>query len=490
MKKYVFLLIYYVSAFAMNAQQSGSNQYVGFNIGTGLGTMNFSPQKGEHGSGMGFNVGFSYTYFFTEQYGLRVGMGYTMSNATSLYDFTEITPGLSHADNPNVVYDLYTRFNGWKEHQTLGFFSIPIEFCWRMPVYDDWSFILGVGAIVDVNIHGKYSVNEGSFSTEGYFPVIGHLVANQPEHGFVTSDADFTSDIPSLAPCFSLIAETGVQMPLNDYLGLYVGLFGSYGLNNLAPENGNPLLCINPENATQLDYYGTLASNEISSLHALHLGIKIGINMYWDSYVKKPSTHTNYPPAPRMENPTPLPHNTGNDTEQPNADEQKMNELQEFKDKNNALQKEIAKLEENIATQLNDIRKPYETADLDYLYEHISLDEVNLHKELLGNTVPAINELLILFDCAEALKHPFNEKRNEECLRRLKNVRSCKTKDELSDWLSVQKEIGEEVQAWIKGDDNSFYSYVFFVKYIFGEYGVDFEKGYPYLLKQIRSAIK
>ena len=149
------LTILAVAGLALGVQAQQYSNYIGLNLGGGLNTMTFKPANGTQSLGLGFDGGLHYTHFFNEHIGLGFGVHYTYANAYALYNFSEVTSGLTHADNPNIHYNLTTRFNNWKERQTVGIVGIPVEFFYRAAMSEKWNFIGGLGVQFDLPVHGN-----------------------------------------------------------------------------------------------------------------------------------------------------------------------------------------------------------------------------------------------------------------------------------------------------------------------------------------------
>lgn len=272
-------------AFGAGAQQGGHSNYAGLTLGGGLNTMTFSPANGDQSVGLGFDAGLHYAHFFNEHFGLGLGVHYTLANAYATYDFDEVTTGLTHANNPLIHYNLTTSFNKWKERQTVGVLGIPVEAFYRTALNEKWTFIGGLGVQVDLPLHGKYSASDGNYTTTGVFPALGtYVVSDMPEHGFSTYDAAYDSKIDNLSSVVvSVIADAGVRMALNNNWGLYLGIYGGYGLTDmLGDKKDDILLVINTTDPSQIDYHGTYGSNEIDALHLLRVGVKVGIDFGWN----------------------------------------------------------------------------------------------------------------------------------------------------------------------------------------------------------------
>lgn len=254
--------------------------YMGLTVGGGLGMITGSTDNGTRSAGTNFDLGVHYTHFFS-----RIGIGFAFHlsrvGANCLYSFEEQTPNLTHADNPNAHYTLITRYSDWKEHQSITVIDIPIEVFFRAPMGSGRSFVAGLGVMVEMPKSGKYRAGGGSFTTSGVFPALGtYEVGDMPEHGFTTYEEIPESPIRDLKTGFSVLADLGVRMPLGNGGGLYIGLYGSYGLTNLIGDHeAAPLLTLNTRTSTLIDYNGTFATAGGSSMRLVKIGVKVGIDL-------------------------------------------------------------------------------------------------------------------------------------------------------------------------------------------------------------------
>ena len=285
MKRIIISLVAVAMALTASAQQNEYENYAGLTLGGGLNTMTFSPVDGTRGLGFGFDAGLHYAHFFSEHFGLGFGLHYTLATSYAHYNFSETTNGLTHANNPGVTYNLSTNFDKWIEGQNVGFLGIPVEALWRTALSEECTFIGGLGVQFDLPIHGNYGCAGGEYSTTGTFPALGNYeVANVPEHGFSTYNRTFGAKVDNLTLSVSVIADLGVRLALKDNWGLYLGIYGGYGLNNmLAEQKDAPLLEVNTEDPSQISYNGTFGSNQVNALHLLRAGVKVGIDLGWDS---------------------------------------------------------------------------------------------------------------------------------------------------------------------------------------------------------------
>ena len=274
--------IFSLSIFHCSLANAQHSNYLGLGLGGGLGSPLHSAVHGDAALGLGFGAGLHYAHFFGRHFGLGLGVNYNRLHGATTYDFTETTAGLTHASNPGVTYDLVTTYDGWRERQMLGFLSVPLELLWRWELGERSWLVAGLGAQLELPLHGRYTADEGTYATTGYFPAIGHTVENLPQHGFGSYNADTEADIEGLKPAVSLVADLGVRLPLGDRWGLYVGAYGTFGLTNMLDgASTDPLLVLDPADPSQALYNGTFASAEVDGVRLLRAGVKVAIDFGW-----------------------------------------------------------------------------------------------------------------------------------------------------------------------------------------------------------------
>lgn len=275
-------------AISASAQQSAHDNYVGVSFGGGLNTMLYKAANGQQSVGGGIDAGLFYGHFFNKTVGLGVGLNYTWANANALYNWSEVSTGLTHPDNPNTLYNLTTTYDNWKERQTMGVLSIPVEVLFRKPLNDRWAFIGGVGLSIDFPIHGSYAPMGGTYMTTGVFPKLGnYTVSNLPEHGFDTYTTTQGGKMNNLSKVGgSVIADLGFRVAFNDNWGMYMGAYFGYGFTNLVKEaKTDPMVIINAQQ--QIDYAGTFASNETAKANLLRCGVKVAFDFGWPKKVEE-----------------------------------------------------------------------------------------------------------------------------------------------------------------------------------------------------------
>lgn len=286
MKRFAILFAVTAMALSSTGQSYGRYNrpyaYMGVTIGGGLNTMLYSMDSGSQTPGFGMDLGVHYTHFFSA-IGVGVGLHYTAANAYAVYNFDEVTNGLTHADNPGAHYNLTTHYDNWKERQNMTVLGLPIEVFYRTHIGGGRHFICGLGVEFDLPMRGGYSGVDGSYTTSGVFPAIGtYPVSDMPEHGFGTFYEVPDTPIEDLKAGVSVLADIGLRMPLGSGGGWYIGIYGSYGLTSLLDDGeGGSLLTIDPHNSQRIVYGGTFSygAGGGGALNLLRVGVKVGVDL-------------------------------------------------------------------------------------------------------------------------------------------------------------------------------------------------------------------
>lgn len=287
MKRIFILFGVLVFAIGTQAQMNQHSNYIGFNLGGGMNTLMYKTTDGDWSPRLGFLGELKYMHFFGEHFGMGIGFQFNMENSAATFNnHTEVQNGLTHPAN-NLTYNSTVGYNDWKERQSLPVLGVPIEFYWRAPMTDRWSFLAGLGVQLDFPMKGSFTAEDGRYSVSGYFPVTNVTYGDPnnplPAYGFTTYNADEKGDIELKKFGLSVIADLGFNYALNDNWGLYLGIYGGYGLTNLIDEpSTKPMLSTPDATLTNITYNGVLNSVQVDEVHLLNVGLKLGVNFGWD----------------------------------------------------------------------------------------------------------------------------------------------------------------------------------------------------------------
>ncbi|MBP3763479.1 MAG: OmpA family protein [Bacteroidales bacterium] len=298
MKRIFTMLGLLVLGLGASAQMNQHSNYIGLNVGGGMNTILYSPTDGNWNPKLGFLGELKYAHFFGKHFGLGFGVQYNMSRAGATFDFfVEEATGLTHPKD-GLKYDARTSFRDWKDVQTMQFLSVPIELYWRAPMGERWAFIFGVGASLDFNLSGKYKADDGSFDVAGRFYSTGSWWINAdgnpplPDYGFTSDQASNLEegDIENLKQMgVSIVADLGFNYAMSNHWGLYLGIYGGYGITNLLDrEEGYNTKMYTTAQLSDVSsdpkltgYNGVVNSDQVDALNLLNVGAKIGINFGW-----------------------------------------------------------------------------------------------------------------------------------------------------------------------------------------------------------------
>lgn len=276
-------------ALGVQAQKNQHSNYIGLNFGGGMNTLRYDPVDGKWNPKLGFLGEVKYMHFFGKHFGVGLGAQFNMANSQASYDFREVTKGLVHPAN-NLQYESRTGYFGWKESQQEMMLGVPIELLFRVPMGQRWFFLLGVGAQLDIPMKGDFKADEGSYEVRGYFPSTGVEyytdLANGydfRDYGFDSYNADEKGDIKNLKSIgISVIADLGINFAMSNHWGIYLGVYGGYGITNLIDEASSDPMLVAPNGTAQVNSYnGVVTSNQVDEVHLVNAGAKIGINFGW-----------------------------------------------------------------------------------------------------------------------------------------------------------------------------------------------------------------
>lgn len=325
MKRIFILFAALAMAISASAQMNQHSNYIGFNVGGGLNTAILGADSTSWMPRLGALAELRYVHFFGEHFGLGFGVQYNLVRSAVSFDDMRIVNSDVHPVN-NLPYDLHSRFNGWKEGQTLHFLNVPIELYWRKNLSERWSMLFGLGASLDFYLSGTYKALDGSYVSKGYFPTsnvwyYSDELHDMTSYGFGEYKSDNVNDGDVELKKFgvSVIGDLGFNYALSERWGLYMGLYASYGITNLidSKEEINDQAMITNRDAVNgfSSYNGIVNSDHNDALHLLAVGLKLGINFGWscDHSTKKESTA---PVIVPVEQPV---DNTASEEEQCNA---------------------------------------------------------------------------------------------------------------------------------------------------------------------------
>ncbi len=256
-----------VVAFATgNAQTLKPGSYLHFNVGAGAHDLSYDLLNGTNTVGKpGLTINGAYSYFFSKHWGLQTGIGAQTISGLSTLNYMSSTPSVDESGS----FDLRTYYTNWKEKQQTILADVPMLLQFRAKVGEKLGLIASVGGKMALPVYTKYaSVGNGSIETRGYFPQVNGELSNVPEHGFMK-----ITTVPegkfSFNPSVMGVADLGGLIRLTEKTDLYIGGYLNYGLNNILKPDVKEVYQAGL-------YNGVFASNQVSEVIPVTLGVKVG----------------------------------------------------------------------------------------------------------------------------------------------------------------------------------------------------------------------
>lgn len=236
-KKYIYILVIGLcTSIYISAQEQSSHEF-GLSLGGGLSSLKYDNGK----NGTGGNIGLSYTYFFSENWGLKSGLELALYKS-ELKDFSTLSyaPGLK--DSEGDVFDYYSTVSGYNEKQKATFLNVPVMGHFQTEAFDQNKFYVSAGFKVGIPISGKYESEGASFVNKGWYVDQENWVETQKFAGFGefkdrSSEGDLKLDL-----AFILSLETGIKWNLGNNKSLYTGVFLDYGLSDIKKYSDKPFV--------------------------------------------------------------------------------------------------------------------------------------------------------------------------------------------------------------------------------------------------------
>jgi outer membrane protein OmpA-like peptidoglycan-associated protein len=322
MKKKLLLSLMILFSINMMAQEKGS--YISLSGGLGpsgykyqISGVNFAePQSNIL---LGGQAGVGYSYYFTKNIGLSVGLGFsryrTNARLSGNFDIDKYLVLGEYTDNDALIegrirdYELRIRTQNWKEHQSGNFIEIPLMFNLQKKFgsKEYFGLYLGMGVKFQIPFKTKYSVVDGDYGDETRLNVSGYYAEHNVEigdfrfdkldvsaHGFGTINnpkdvlANTTGSL-NLRFNTSLVAEGGILISLSRRTDLALGAYIDYGISNINKREGITGMFTGPDGdyvsgaenniGNGISYNSVIKSEYVNRVNTLAYGGKVGIRI-------------------------------------------------------------------------------------------------------------------------------------------------------------------------------------------------------------------
>jgi len=272
MRKLLLALTITAVVSSVNAQQG---HYFAGSIGGGVHNLNYNlGSKGGTTPGLGLSLGAGWQWFFSENFGVGVGLTYNTLKTTGKLNFTQSGEKLSDPDN-GLTYNSTVVFSNLKEIDRQSVADIPLSLYYQRPLSLRLKLLAGVNLFYTAVLSQRYSTKGGYVSTGKYFPDydLDYSGLDDKRHGIVT-ESDFSGNTrlktsqfgtgAELMLCYAVGAERNVELTF--------GVYGAYRFTN--QKQGEVYDVFDDK---LLEYNGITQSNIADKVSSSNFGGSVGV---------------------------------------------------------------------------------------------------------------------------------------------------------------------------------------------------------------------
>jgi outer membrane protein OmpA-like peptidoglycan-associated protein len=216
-----------------------------------------------------------YAYFFTEHWGLSLGVGISKFSAKGTMNVKGIIenypdPNVDTYTGHKVDYDLIFSGKGFVEKQNIWAIEIPLQaqfehkFGGRHGIYAG----LGIKGFFPFSSNSKFPVNEGNITTAGWEENFNVLYQNLPGR-FETRAGNATPSKVKMRCSIDLQADFGGVFGMSKKADFYLGVYTSLGFLDILPKAEKKVEFITPtQGEVNYSVNSLLGSNYLANYNA------------------------------------------------------------------------------------------------------------------------------------------------------------------------------------------------------------------------------
>jgi outer membrane protein OmpA-like peptidoglycan-associated protein len=203
-------------------------------VGSGMSILNYQPAAGIRNSRVGGMFGFGYTHFFSQYWGLQLGVeaalyrsGLRINNLSDNYEATDLDP------YEPTTFNFRYRINKYSEQQRLWNVNLPLAMQFQTPIWTIHKFYTSFGFKLGIPVYDRYRSHAESIESYGYYPE-WNQVLNEPKMlGFGTFDKHSAQGKLNLGMAYIGTVETGLKWRIGNGIHLYTGVYLDYAFNDV-----------------------------------------------------------------------------------------------------------------------------------------------------------------------------------------------------------------------------------------------------------------
>ena len=286
----------------INACRKG--HYVLLNLGGGLHNTAFSvSDNGTKKAGFGFGVSAGYRYFFKENWGVGVGLGFNTFSGTAKLNYLQSERNGSDAAilAEHKERNFQTTFHEVEEKVSVSALDIPVGLYFQQSLGKRWRLGVGANLMVSAVMGSKSKINSGTIKVDAEYPYYNLSMSDVPSHKLTTYDNfGCTPDLKKIS--LGAGGEIGAYYAVNKKLDIFMGVNAAYRFSDIKNKNLDKLF-----DEEQAKYAGVTQTAYCSSVNLVNVSATIGIRYRIE---RKPKPKPVYTPEPEPEpqpEPEPLP---------------------------------------------------------------------------------------------------------------------------------------------------------------------------------------
>jgi hypothetical protein len=230
---------------------------------------------GKATAGFGFGGGIGYAFNFNSHWAVATGIDFGHYGSTLAYDKIE-----SHYADNGVRFDY--QMTNYEEKIAALLLEIPVMVRYSLPVGQNRHAIrFAAGVKLGVPMSKKYTASAEEFNTSqviiDYDDPNGPYLFNNPPVALPEQKGDFDAALSVM-----VALEAAYRLPLSEKMGLSLGVFFHYGLNNMQSKNDRILITYSTDDSDlghrppQYSHNGTaLHTGLVSAFRPMAIGLKL-----------------------------------------------------------------------------------------------------------------------------------------------------------------------------------------------------------------------
>ena len=280
-------------------EYSGKGHYLQGYAGVGYSKLGYKPAHALDASkgNIGATVGLNYAYYFHENWGITVGVGFDYYGDRAVIGDCYEWEGQGDSDGEQYTHRVYG--HEWTEAQRIGLVNIPVGIQMMYPLSkkeQPLKIYAGAGVQVGLPVWKTYNLKSGNIEHRGWYPQwemeIHDLTDRDFYHEGVQNFDQSAKALQLSSVAVGVYADLGLAIPVAEQWDIMVGAFAKVTCNNMYNGSGKDLGWADSKyTATSPSgqpishdfmnpYEGLVNSKEVDAVRPWMVGVKIGFNWH------------------------------------------------------------------------------------------------------------------------------------------------------------------------------------------------------------------